>query len=38
MDRAIIGGLTSSTLISLVFVPVMYAFIARKDQPGNSPQ
>lgn len=33
MARAIIGGLTSSTLITLVFVPVMYSFIARKDNP-----
>ncbi len=36
MARAIIGGLTSSTLITLVFVPVMYSFIARKDD--SSPQ
>ncbi|WP_028573569.1 efflux RND transporter permease subunit [Desulfonatronovibrio hydrogenovorans] len=38
MARAIIGGLTSSTLITLVFVPVMYTFIARKDEPGNRAQ
>ncbi len=31
MARAIIGGLASSTLITLVFVPVMYSFIAKKD-------
>jgi len=35
MARAIIGGLASSTLITLVFVPVMYSFIARKDDPGS---
>ncbi|MFP4454187.1 MAG: efflux RND transporter permease subunit [Desulfonatronovibrio sp.] len=31
MARAIIGGLASSTLITLVFVPVVYSFIAGKD-------
>ena len=31
MARAIIGGLASSTLVTLVLVPVMYSFIARKD-------
>jgi hydrophobic/amphiphilic exporter-1 (mainly G- bacteria), HAE1 family len=35
MARAIIGGLASSTLITLVFVPVMYSFIAKKDRPEN---
>ncbi|QJT10796.1 efflux RND transporter permease subunit [Oceanidesulfovibrio marinus] len=32
MARAVIGGLASSTLITLVVVPVMYSFIARKDR------
>ncbi len=31
MARAVIGGLVSSTLITLVFAPVVYSFIARKD-------
>ena len=33
MARAIIGGLASSTLITLVFVPVIYSYLAKKDQP-----
>ena len=31
MARAIIGGLASSTLVTLILVPVMYSLIARKD-------
>ncbi len=31
MARAIIGGLASSTLVTLVFVPVIYSLIARRD-------
>ena len=36
MARAIIGGLASSTLITLVFIPVIYSFIARKDPALSS--
>jgi len=32
MARAVIGGLTSSTLITLVFVPVVYSFISRDER------
>jgi multidrug efflux pump subunit AcrB len=30
---AVVGGLTSSTLLSLFLVPVMFMFFARKEQP-----
>ncbi|MEG6552113.1 efflux RND transporter permease subunit, partial [Desulfocurvibacter africanus] len=32
MARAVIGGLTSSTLITLVFVPVMYSLISGNER------
>ncbi len=31
MARAVVGGLLSSTFVTLVFVPVVYTFFARKD-------
>jgi HAE1 family hydrophobic/amphiphilic exporter-1 len=34
LARAVIGGLASSTLITLVFVPVVYSFFTRKN-PRN---
>jgi HAE1 family hydrophobic/amphiphilic exporter-1 len=36
MARTVIGGLTSSTLITLVFVPVVYSFFERL-KPGSAP-
>jgi multidrug efflux pump subunit AcrB len=30
---AVVGGLTSSTMLSLVLVPVMFMFFARKEEP-----
>jgi hydrophobic/amphiphilic exporter-1 (mainly G- bacteria), HAE1 family len=33
MARAVIGGLASSTLITLVFLPVVYAIAHRNDGP-----
>lgn len=36
MARAVIGGLTSSTLITLVFVPVVYSLIARDERRSLS--
>jgi len=32
MARAVIGGLISSTLITLVFVPTMYSIFERGDK------
>jgi HAE1 family hydrophobic/amphiphilic exporter-1 len=32
LARAVIGGLTSSTLITLVVVPVVYALFERKEK------
>ena len=37
MARAVVGGLTSSTLITLVFVPVMYSLFERKMSHGGAP-
>ncbi len=38
MARAVIGGLASSTLITLVVVPVMYSLIAKKrEQDSGNP-
>lgn len=34
---AVIGGLLSSMLITLVFVPVVYSFLERKDRVGRLP-
>ena len=32
---AVVGGLTSSTLLSLFLVPVMFLFFARRAAPGE---
>ncbi|MGM0403685.1 MAG: efflux RND transporter permease subunit, partial [Thermodesulfobacteriota bacterium] len=37
MARAVIGGLISSTLITLVFVPVIYSFITKKNVSVTNP-
>ncbi|MBE7419175.1 MAG: efflux RND transporter permease subunit [Ideonella sp.] len=34
MGRAIIGGVITSTLLTLVVVPVIYSFVARERKPG----
>jgi HAE1 family hydrophobic/amphiphilic exporter-1 len=34
---AIIGGLTSSTVITLFFIPVMYSLINRRQNPASLP-
>ncbi|HSQ73078.1 MAG TPA: efflux RND transporter permease subunit, partial [Rubrivivax sp.] len=34
MGRAIIGGLITSTLLTLVVVPVLYSYLAREKKPG----
>jgi len=38
MARAVIGGLLSSTLITLVFVPVMYSLFERKIKHSKAPE
>jgi HAE1 family hydrophobic/amphiphilic exporter-1 len=38
LARAVIGGLTSSTLITLVFVPVMYSIFERRMTGGTEPE
>jgi len=37
MARVVIGGLVSSTLITLVFVPVVYSIFERRSPAGMSP-
>ncbi len=37
MARAVIGGLLSSTLITLVFVPVVYSILARQEVKESPP-
>ena len=32
---AVVGGLTSSTFLSLFLVPVMYLFFAKKPEPED---
>jgi multidrug efflux pump subunit AcrB len=34
MGRAIIGGVITSTLLTLVVVPVLYSFLVRERQPA----
>jgi multidrug efflux pump subunit AcrB len=38
MGRAIIGGLLTSTLLTLVVVPVIYSYLARDKRPSASPE
>ncbi len=33
MGRAIIGGVITSTLLTLVVVPVLYSYLARERKP-----
>jgi HAE1 family hydrophobic/amphiphilic exporter-1 len=37
LARAVIGGLLSSTLITLIFVPTVYAIFVRKHEKGKNP-
>ena len=37
MGRAIIGGIITSTLLTLVVVPVLYSYLAREKKPRTSP-
>ena len=37
MGRAIIGGVITSTLLTLVVVPVLYSYLARARRPANEP-
>jgi HAE1 family hydrophobic/amphiphilic exporter-1 len=37
LARAVIGGLLSSTLITLIFVPTIYAIFVRKNEIRNNP-
>jgi hydrophobe/amphiphile efflux-1 (HAE1) family protein len=38
MGRAIIGGVITSTLLTLVVVPVIYSFVVRERRPKGAPQ
>jgi multidrug efflux pump subunit AcrB len=38
MGRAIIGGVITSTLLTLVVVPVIYSFVVRERKPKPAPQ
>ena len=37
MGRAIIGGIITSTLLTLVVVPVLYSYLARGKKPKAVP-
>ncbi|MDT7835385.1 efflux RND transporter permease subunit [Aquabacterium sp. OR-4] len=37
MGRAIIGGVITSTLLTLVVVPVLYSYLVRERKPGGAP-
>jgi multidrug efflux pump subunit AcrB len=37
MGRAIIGGVITSTLLTLVVVPVLYSYLVRERKPGTVP-
>jgi multidrug efflux pump subunit AcrB len=37
MGRAIIGGVITSTLLTLVVVPVIYSFVVRERKPKAAP-
>jgi multidrug efflux pump subunit AcrB len=38
MGRAIIGGVLTSTLLTLVVVPVLYSYLARRPKLRPTPQ
>jgi hypothetical protein len=38
MGRAIIGGVITSTLLTLVVVPVIYSFVVREPKPRAAAQ
>jgi H+/gluconate symporter-like permease len=38
MGRAIIGGVITSTLLTLVVVPVLYSYLVRDKQPAPASQ
>jgi len=38
MGRAIIGGLLTSTLLTLIVVPVIYSYLVRDKRPVGAPQ
>jgi Cu/Ag efflux pump CusA len=37
MGRAIIGGVITSTLLTLVVVPVLYSYLVRERRPKPAP-
>ena len=37
MGRAIIGGVITSTLLTLVVVPVLYSYLVRRPAPADQP-
>jgi len=37
MGRAIIGGVITSTLLTLVVVPVLYSYLVRERRPDSQP-
>jgi Cu/Ag efflux pump CusA len=37
MGRAIIGGVITSTLLTLVVVPVLYSYLVRQRKPAAKP-
>jgi multidrug efflux pump subunit AcrB len=37
MGRAIIGGVITSTLLTLVVVPVLYSYLVRDKRPASAP-
>ena len=37
MGRAIIGGVITSTLLTLVVVPVLYSYLVRERRPAAAP-
>jgi hypothetical protein len=38
MGRAIIGGVITSTLLTLVVVPVLWSYLVRERKPQPAPQ
>ena len=36
MGRAIIGGIITSTLLTLVVVPVLYSYLVRQKKPAGA--